>query len=554
MANGARATPAPQPVTQARAAPPPAAQTRAAPAAPQATPPVPSPPQDTFGGGVVGTPQTPGAPIPVEQPGQAQPQQGGGGFDLANLAKVLGLGGIALSGGIAPLALLVGAVGHEAGKANRNAQAKAEKERNTAIHNAQVEDFGGGQKIGPQFGGGKGETGNPFIDPLLGLAKGLGIGGGGQPAPQAPQGPQQAQGPQQGFRGAPGQVQAPQQALPQPVQRQAPAAQPPQARPQAGPQQPPGATGGLPQPAPGVTFRRSAKSPLTGETFGVERGPDTALAKAAEQRRQEQATLRTLGTMLGADAFVDPRVKRVAQAAFDSKDAGAAQEAIDAAQKGFPTRQLTGAISTPATLTELQKNLKDIRLSRERFKVIRDKFDPRALTLPGKAAAFVGNTIEYLTGVAISKEFRTGFSQMVTAAQLNFNLYVKFITGAQFSIAEADRYLVSYPNPEKDNPTQFVAKFIVVDEMAAAEEALITDMLRFGVDPNSPQGLEARQQALRVGGTKLGIIEQLSAEELIGGGFIPEAPEGAAPLTAADIDALSDEDAIRSAREQGLIE
>ena len=63
-------------------------------------------------------------------------------------------------------------------------------------------------------------------------------------------------------------------------------------------------------------------------------------------------------------------------------------------------------------------------------------FDERALTLPGKARAFVMNSLEDITSISKDKKFRREFSTFRTVLDNSLNAYIERITGAQMSELE----------------------------------------------------------------------------------------------------------------------
>jgi hypothetical protein len=99
-----------------------------------------------------------------------------------------------------------------------------------------------------------------------------------------------------------------------------------------------------------------------------------------------------------------------------------------------------------------------------RLQAIGQTFDPTYLTLGGKAKAMKAKWQDFITG-DISPEDRqylTGYTEWASNAYDNLNRYIKEITGAAMTNAEAGRITKSLPNPESDSPTEFQTKYTTV--------------------------------------------------------------------------------------------
>jgi len=129
-----------------------------------------------------------------------------------------------------------------------------------------------------------------------------------------------------------------------------------------------------------------------------------------------------------------------------------------------------------------------------------EKFDPSYLTYGGKLSAYALSLKDKLNAGSLSLEeaqFLKDYSAFTQDAAEGLNKYIKDITGAQMSEAEAQRLKQGYPNLD-DSPTQFESKlnnltlnntlsiartnfFLKNQEMFTAQ----------GIDSNNPYAVDA---------------------------------------------------------------
>lgn len=115
---------------------------------------------------------------------------------------------------------------------------------------------------------------------------------------------------------------------------------------------------------------------------------------------------------------------------------------------------------TKAETTDLQKNYVEAQGQANALATIAQRFNPDFLKLPNQwlmgGRAYVERLGLKLPADQMAKlEQYTQFKQDSVDA---FNRYIKFITGAQMAVAEAERIQKGFPNADKDSPTQFQAK------------------------------------------------------------------------------------------------
>jgi hypothetical protein len=107
-----------------------------------------------------------------------------------------------------------------------------------------------------------------------------------------------------------------------------------------------------------------------------------------------------------------------------------------------------------------REKIEDTRKSLREFKEIKRMFDPDFLTMAGRARSGVGEVmsrfgvIDQFPG---EKERYSDRNEFFAAVSDRANRYIKEITGAQMSEAEANRLLTAIPNV-KDDPVAFTDK------------------------------------------------------------------------------------------------
>lgn len=109
---------------------------------------------------------------------------------------------------------------------------------------------------------------------------------------------------------------------------------------------------------------------------------------------------------------------------------------------------------------DLQTKLVESKTQSDKLFSLLNKFDPSFLTYGGKINS---KLLELKDKVGVTplapeeQQFLESFSAFEQEAAEGLNLYIKYITGAQMSEAEAQRLKLGYPNLE-DSPVQFETK------------------------------------------------------------------------------------------------
>ena len=117
-------------------------------------------------------------------------------------------------------------------------------------------------------------------------------------------------------------------------------------------------------------------------------------------------------------------------------------------------------------------------------------FDPDYLTYQTKIEQSALKVAEK-AGVDIGESGRekiTKVSKFKRNAIENLNLYIKEITGAQMSEAEADRLRKAVPDAENDSPTEFKAKMDDAIEQLRKKQTRYAYALENGIEPESLYG------------------------------------------------------------------
>jgi len=142
---------------------------------------------------------------------------------------------------------------------------------------------------------------------------------------------------------------------------------------------------------------------------------------------------------------------------------GAAKSIVDYINKG---KALTGGISG-LTLGKEGSNLVDKDLlglgrSRMNFTATMEQFKPEFLTRPFQAKMLALSETEKLSPSSLSSEQKTelsNYSVFTKNAMSNLNEYINQVTGAAVGSGDEEKRLrAAIPDPQKDSPTEFVAK------------------------------------------------------------------------------------------------
>lgn len=164
------------------------------------------------------------------------------------------------------------------------------------------------------------------------------------------------------------------------------------------------------------------------------------------------------------------RARRMGMGLAASGKGEAGRMMIDAASGSDPT---TISKSTRGKIDDKEFAASE---SLARLTDINSKFDPRFLTIESQLTNYGVSWLDSFDSIrkslppeALAELER--FTKFKQSAQENINLYIKEITGAQMSEAEAKRLSKATPDPNKDSPTEFKAKLdnsIVTGKRATA--------------------------------------------------------------------------------------
>lgn len=116
--------------------------------------------------------------------------------------------------------------------------------------------------------------------------------------------------------------------------------------------------------------------------------------------------------------------------------------------------------NTKTTDTSLQKEIIDARNQLDSLGQVAQKFDPKFLELPTQLLMKGASAADSL-GVKLTPAMHAQLDDYTSFRRDSvdqLNRYIKLITGAQMSAAEADRLRKAIPDPERDSPTQFASK------------------------------------------------------------------------------------------------
>ena len=112
------------------------------------------------------------------------------------------------------------------------------------------------------------------------------------------------------------------------------------------------------------------------------------------------------------------------------------------------------------TKKSLEENILQSTKQFDAITRIEESFDPAYLQYPTRVENYLNSILEK-TGVELSpkeKEDLEKYSAWKRNSAQALNEYIKYITGAQMSEAEAQRLSKGYPDPFKDSPTEYLSK------------------------------------------------------------------------------------------------
>jgi len=137
---------------------------------------------------------------------------------------------------------------------------------------------------------------------------------------------------------------------------------------------------------------------------------------------------------------------------------------------GKTDADLFAANLTKPTVNKLQANLMDAGNQLDLITNIGKLYQPEYLTWIGQGRAGITAVLEKaMIPVGVDqKKFLADYSSFKRSSLDGLNRYIKLITGAQMSEAEASRLRKAFPDVEQDSPTQFMAKYIDVTQQLMA--------------------------------------------------------------------------------------
>ena len=172
---------------------------------------------------------------------------------------------------------------------------------------------------------------------------------------------------------------------------------------------------------------------------------------------------------------------------------------IEFRQKPVGSVEAAGGNGVEKKITQdLQQKIITSGEQYDNLMAIYDAFDPSFLTWEGKLSGLF-SSLKEKAGVDLSSEDQSklrklrGFERNVNEA---LNLYIKAITGAQMSEAEAQRLKKAFPNLD-DSPTDFLAKLDALNKdvllaTARTNYFINNPNLFTGYDPNDPYAKDGK--------------------------------------------------------------
>ena len=208
-------------------------------------------------------------------------------------------------------------------------------------------------------------------------------------------------------------------------------------------------------------------------------GKAAAVTKAEEANKFRAPNPQNFIGPGGEKVFVDLNSPNAAQEVADLKAKGYTEfgQSVQASDVSGLSTKVTG---------DLEGKVVAGRDRVSRLQKIRSTFNESYLQLPAKAREALLSTWESLGGDLSKnqKEFLTEMSTFRQDAIAEVNHGIKEMTGAQMSEPEAKRLSKQFANPEKDSPTQFIAKVDNALATMIAATARYEYMLKHGIDTN----------------------------------------------------------------------
>lgn len=152
-------------------------------------------------------------------------------------------------------------------------------------------------------------------------------------------------------------------------------------------------------------------------------------------------------------------------------------EGAEGAELSKPTRGL------------VEKDMKSVQDGLDRLQSVAQQFDANFMTYGGKVEAWwlgikdkAGGKLGRLSPE--EQDFLGRYSSFTADAIEQLNGYIKDVTGAAMSEREADRIRRAIPDPQRDGPQQFAAKWGAVTRRLARAEERYRKLLQEGFTPS----------------------------------------------------------------------
>ena len=174
------------------------------------------------------------------------------------------------------------------------------------------------------------------------------------------------------------------------------------------------------------------------------------------------------------------------------------------AEKGYRVteQKVTGTLKdvgvTSGTAKKIETDLLDLQTARDDLQDIKEIYDPKMQTFATRSEAFILSVLEK-SGAELTPDQEKLVGDVAEYKQSAWdaaNRYIKYLTGAQMSEAEARRIMKSFPDPrigitEGDSPTEFKRKLDAV--MRDVEDTIARNqyVLRKGFTVEEDRSAEA---------------------------------------------------------------
>lgn len=217
---------------------------------------------------------------------------------------------------------------------------------------------------------------------------------------------------------------------------------------------------------------------------------DTKYKVATLEPRAAEAFANAEAAGLGEETWINQNTGDIKSVNSKSRS-----EVALAKSKGY-TKYVPGIGADKDSLTkktagDLQTSIIDTDQQLQALQEIAHTYKPEYLNYEGKVKNWGANVFEQFGGEISAQQAAelTGYTDFRRNAANAFNRYIKYITGAQMSQAEADRIQKGFLNAEKDGPTAFKAKLrSTTKEIIAARKRAESYLRNGGVIPTNADG------------------------------------------------------------------